>query len=187
MALTSQECWHGLRSLSPVCFLHMHVTEFSAFENQWSSFTPPDSTFSSSLLSPWKSRLYFPSPIVLAVYLTGPSDTTSFLMQGTKWWISSNLGLCEIKMSPLSTQTSWKMQKALVCNTVLKMPSRWDQGVNAAAISFLCHLVPQIKVHFNQTFYHFLIANISLMPLGYLILIIQSKASIMNLVRILVI
>lgn len=36
--------------------------------------------------------------------------------------------------------------------------------VNATAISFLCHLVPQIKVHLNQTFHHFLIGNISLMP-----------------------
>lgn len=150
--------------LQGVCYICMW--QFNAFENQWSSFTPPASTFSSSLLSPWKSHLYFPCPIESAAYLTGPSDTSSILMQGTKWWISSNLVLCEIKMSPLSTQTSWKMQKALVCNTILKMPSLWDQGVNAAAMSFLCHLVPQIKVHFNQTFYHFLIANISLIPVG---------------------
>lgn len=44
------------------------------------------------------------------------------------------------------------------------MPSSWDQGVNATAVSFLCHLVPWIKVHFNQTFHHFLIANISWVP-----------------------
>lgn len=44
------------------------------------------------------------------------------------------------------------------------MPNSWDQGVSAAAVSFLCHLVPQITVRGNPTSHHFLIANISLVP-----------------------
>lgn len=128
-ALTLQASWDGLRNLSLAHLPHLHVTEFNAFENQGSSFHPPDSNFSSFLLGPWKSSLYYPCPVEWAAYVTGPS-TTSFLMQRTKWWISSNLILCEIKMSlKMSTQTSWKMQKALACNTALRCQTAEIRGL----------------------------------------------------------
>lgn len=57
------------------------------------------------------------------------------------------------------------MQKALARNTALRCQTAEIKGLMLLPYHF-CHLVPQIKIHFNQTFHHFLIANISFMPVG---------------------
>lgn len=119
------------RAKELVSSAYPHQTAFNVFWNQWSSLPPPDSTslaFSSDFLY-WKSSVSFPRPVASAACLTGLSDTTLLLMQRTQWWISSDLMLCEIKMSPLSTETPEKMQKALACNTTVRCPTAEIRGL----------------------------------------------------------